>query len=208
MTAILQLALIRVQFETSDNEDWRDGVAFVTAGSATGYPVPGIVGNGYVSNPAVMPGADLGAYAITMTGASGYQVRDPDGELIGIGLVGIPWSRSGISFNLVAGTIPFVAGDTLAISVLPKPIDITGIDFEMDVRLGLGATSYLYASTGNGYLVNDGATGVLGFAVPQAKMERLPPGELISDILGHGDGITRRCVTMEITHSRGVTSPR
>lgn len=208
MTAILQLPMVNLTADTAANEDWRDSVFFTTAGQAVPYAAPANVGNGVFSGVGIAAGAWVGDYTVTMTGPTTYQVRDPDGYVLGAGLLGVPWSRSGLTFNLFAGSTPFVSGDTLAVSVLPTPIDLTGLTFEMDVKVGTGSGSYLYASTANSLLVSGGPTGVLGLAVPGALMVPLPPGALVADILAHGDGITRRCVTIAITHSSGVTAPR
>ena len=208
MTAILQLPRLVIACATAANEDWRDGFTFDTAGEAVGYPAPSNIGNGYVSNPMIVPGAYVGVYVISLTGANAFLVSDPNGTFLGSCLVGAPWSRSGVTFNLISGSTAFVAGDTFEVSVLPGPVDLTGLTFEMDVRAGTSSNSYLYASTENGWLVNGGASGALGFAVPQVEMIPLPPGTLVADILAHGDGVTRCCAELTITHKRGVTAPR
>ena len=208
MTAILQLPLIQVVFETATNEDWRDGVAFATAGEVVGYAAPANAGTGGLAALAVSAGAYIGDYVLTLTGATAYRVTDPDGYLLGSGLLGVPFARSGVSFTLQPGPTPFAAGDTLIASVLPSPIDLTGIGFRMMVKESLSrATVDLSASTDNGLLVNGGPSGVLGLAVPQPLMFKIPAGGLVFDILAEGDGVERRCVTGTINHVLGVTRP-
>ncbi|WP_267355587.1 MULTISPECIES: hypothetical protein [unclassified Methylobacterium] len=208
MTAILQLPLLQVAFETATNEDWRDGLVFATAGEVVGYAAPSNTGNGTLGDLATQPGAYIGDYSVALTGPTTFRVSDPDGYLLGSGLLGVPFTRSGLSFTLLAGAAAFVAGDQLIASVLPTPIDITGLSFRMMVKESLSrATIDLDASTANGMLVNGGTTGVLGLAVPQSSMLKMPPGGLVCDILASGDGVDRRCVTGPINHVQGVTLP-
>lgn len=206
MTAILQLPLVQVAFETGSNEDWRDAVAFATAGQVTGHAVPGNVGTGALAALAVQSGAYIGDYVVTLTSPTAYRITDPDGYEVGAGLLGVPFQRSGLSFILNAGGTAFVAGDALVATVLPTPIDITGIAFRAQVRGSLDrATIDLDVSTAGNTMVNGGASGVMGFAVPWPLMARVPPGDLLVDVLAMADGVTRRCLTGTINHVPGVT---
>ena len=208
MTAILQLPLLEVTFETATNEGWRDSFAFVTAGQAVGYPSPKNVGNGALADLAVEPGAYVGDYVITLATPTTYRVSDPDGYVLGAGILDVPFSRSGLTLTVQAGSVPFAVGDTLIASVVPTPIDLTGIDFHMQVRAATDrATVDLDLSTGAGTIVNGGLSGVLGLVVPQPAMARVTPGSLVCDVLALADGETRRCITGTITHALGVTQP-
>jgi hypothetical protein len=206
MTAILQLPLLQVAFETATNEDWRDSLAFATAGEIVGHAAPGNTGAGTLSGLAVTPGAYIGDYSITLTGPSAYRVTDSAGNIVGSGVLGVPFIRSGLSFTLQPDGTAFVAGDTLILSVLTAPIDLTGIKFRMMVKETLTRASVdLDASTENGLIVNGGATGVLGLSIPAALMSRIPPGMVVCDILAIGDGVVRRCVNGNINHVQGAT---
>lgn len=211
-TNILNLPLLRAEFEVADNEGWRDGVAFVAAGSGIAYPAIGNTGNGIASAVSVTTGLTLGEYSIVLTGPSAFRVVDPDGATVGAGTVGTPFGQSGFGFTINAGTTPFAAGDTFVLSVLPQPIDLTGIAFSMQVRrISTSATVLISGSTVDGRLVNSGAAGLLTIAIPQAVLVRAgasPDNEPYAlDILAQADGVSKRCLTGTLALLRGVTHP-
>ncbi len=206
MTSILQLPLLQVAIETATNEDWRDGIAFATASEAEMYAAPGNTGTATLTALSVQPGASVGVHAVAMSDAANFQVSDPDGFVLGSGVVGVPFSRSGLSFTLQSSGAAFVGGDTLYIAVLPGPIDLTGLTFRLQIRTAPEQTRlFMDVSTAAGTIINGGVSGVLGLSVESAVMSGLPPGAYVFDIVASGDGVDRRCVTGTINHVTGVT---
>lgn len=211
-TNILSLPLLQVAFRTATNESWRDGVAFTAAGSIAGYPTGGNTGTGILADLSVSIGAYLGNYLVTLSSATQYRVTDPDGYVIGSGIVNVPNTFSGVSLTLIAGSTPFAAGDTFTLVVLPKPLDITGIRFAMAMRATAGqATIALSADTLDGTLINGGASGVLGIAVPLSVMEKVAtsPADVpyALDIVALADGEQRQCVSGTNAVVAGITFP-
>lgn len=89
-------------------------------------------------------------------------------------------------------------------------LDISGIAFRMMLReKAEDAQAWLDVSTASavadGQLVNGGATGVLGIAVPLAKMKRIHPGDYVMDIVATGDGISRVAARGNVSVVLGVT---
>lgn len=206
MTAIMQLPLIQLACETATNEDWRDGVAFATAGQIAGYAAPTNTGTGGLSALSVQAGAFLGDYAVKMTSATAFQVYDPDGYILGSGLIGVPFVRSGVSFTVQAGGIGFIAGDQLIAAVFPTPIDLTGIAFFLQLRQSADdATVYLDLSSAAGTIINGGVSGVINLSIDWRVMAKIPPGTYVFDIVAVAEGVERRCVSGTDNHVRGVT---
>lgn len=213
-TNILSLPLVQVAFTTATNESWRDGVQFATAGSAVSTATAGNTGNGQVAGLSVAQGAYIGVYTLTMTSASQYQVTDPDGYLIGSGAVGAVFSASGLFLTLNAGSVPFATGDSFAVTVLPQPLDITGIRFAMMMRSDASETSariLVSADTNLGTLINGGQSGVLGINIAMSVMAGIPVSADGSpyplDIVAIADGDQRRCVTGTNAVVTGITTP-
>lgn len=212
MTNILSLPLLSVTFETADNEDWRDSVAFAAAGSVTGYATTGNTGNGGLFNLSIAQGAYIGDYVLTTTGPGTYRVSDPDGYTIGAGVMGVPFSASGLSFTLAAGSTAFDTDDTFTLTVLPAPLDITGIRFVLQMRRAAGVpTVVLSGDTTTNTLVNGGASGVLGLAFPLTLLSQIPANAVgqpyAVDIVAIADGVQRRCVTGTNNLVKGITFP-
>jgi hypothetical protein len=84
------------------------GSAAATAGN-TGNPTFGTITVGAAGKP--------GAYKLTFTAATKFDVEDPDGVKIGSGTTGVAFSKSGVGFTLTAGGTPAVAGDEFTITV-------------------------------------------------------------------------------------------
>lgn len=211
-TNLLSLPLLTVTFQTATNESWRDGVAFTSAGSITSQKNAGNSGNGGLGGLTLALGAYIGDYILTLTGATTFRVADPDGYTIGSGVVGVPFSASGIGFTLNQGQTPFALGDGFTLTVLPQPLDITGIRFAMMMRRSAqDATILVSADTDTGTLINGGASGVLGWAVPVETMERVPVSgdgsAYVLDVVAMADGDQRRCVTGTNAVVPGITLP-
>jgi hypothetical protein len=86
----------------------------------------------------------------------------------------------------------------------PQPIDLTGIEFEMEMRIvAQAATVVLRAATDNNLILVAGNT--WQFFVPAETMLLIPPATYEYDLLGHGDGYTRRLANGTVTVVLGVT---
>jgi len=84
------------------------------------------------------------------------------------------------------------------------PIDLTGIAFQMEMRIApSAATVVLRATSDNNYIRVGGNTWQL--QVPADVMVTIPPAVYVYDILGLGDGLTRRLARGEVTVALGVT---
>ncbi|MEP6587144.1 MAG: head decoration protein [Polaromonas sp.] len=82
--------------------------AAATAGN-TGNPTFGAITAGVAAVP--------GAYKLTFTAATKFDVEDPDGIKIGTGTTGVAFSKSGLGFTLTAGGTAAVAGDEFTVTV-------------------------------------------------------------------------------------------
>jgi hypothetical protein len=89
------------------------GVA--TAGTNTGNGVMGAI--------TVGGAAKAGTYKLTITKAAAnagdFEVRDPNGDVIGLGTVAVAFAGRDLSFTLADGATDFVVGDSFAIVVTP-----------------------------------------------------------------------------------------
>ena len=98
---------------------------------------------------------------------------------------------------------------TLPGSSPATPIDLTGIDFRMQVRLASDLTQIgLDLSLANGGLISGGATGLLTFWSPRAANAALAPGDWLADLVAEGDGLTIALFSsgpMTVTVLQGIT---
>jgi hypothetical protein len=84
------------------------------------------------------------------------------------------------------------------------PIDLTGIAFQMEMRIApSAATVVLRATSDNNYIRVGGNTWQL--QVPADVMVTIPPAIYVYDMLGLADGLTRRLARGEVTVELGVT---
>lgn len=211
-TNILLLPQAQVACSTYNNQSWRDSFAFSVAGSITSYTGPSNSGNGLVSSPTVASAAAVGDYTVTLTSSTRYRVAAPDGTSIGAGVVGVPFSASGVGFTLNAGTVTFAAGDTFYLSVLPSPIDLTGIRFVSTVRSPIGSPNpgvVLSADTQTSTMVNGTTAGTVGFAIPYTTMKGITVtgagAPYVFDVLAVADGDQRVCVSGTLAVVQGQT---
>lgn len=164
---------------TFTNADWRDTFVFLVAGQAAGYPASGNIGNGTLVVSEVAAQAALGTHTIeiveTPAGAPArYVVRTPNEVPSAIGVTGATIAAGGLTLSLAQGATAFVVGDTFAIAVMPVPLDVTGIRFDLMLRRSAAAaTVSLFASSAPGIdtIVNGGATGAAAMAVMRDAME-------------------------------------
>jgi hypothetical protein len=92
-----------------------------TGGTATATAKAGNTGNGVMGAVTVGAGAKDGNYTLTITAAAAnagaFEVRDPDGELVGEGNVAQAFNHGGLSFTLADGATDFAVGDGFTIAV-------------------------------------------------------------------------------------------
>lgn len=179
------LALIQpqsVDFDTTQITDWLDGLPMIGA-PGLGGSMAGLhnVGNGEIVVAAIGAGTPYGAHVAAVTGIAGgltrISVTAPDGMVTASGVVGLPLYAAGISFTLAQGATPFAVGDSFAISVVPVPIDLTGLRFDLDARVSVSAASIALQATSGGQnptIANGGLGGTIAMAVPKAIMARTP----------------------------------
>ena len=179
------LALIqpqRVDFDTTQITDWLDGLPMIGTpgfgGSVTGAVN---VGNGTLTVPAVGAGTACGAHVVAVTAIAGgltrISVTDPAGIITGQGVAGVPLYAGGITLLLTPGTTAFAVGDSFAIAVVPAAVDITGLVFDLDARVSMGAASIALQATSGGSnptIANGGPLGTIAMAVPRATMAGAP----------------------------------
>lgn len=105
-------------------------LATVGAVSATAAAAAGNTGNGAitVASPAVTAKAKNGEYSLIFTGATTFDVEDPDGKKIGSGTSGTAFSKE-IKFTLAAGSTANVAGDRYTITVAVETGDLEAVPF-------------------------------------------------------------------------------
>jgi|GEM_PF-1413649 len=179
------LALIqpqRVDFDTTQIFDWLDGLPVIGTPSTGGVRAgDDNVGNGGLAVASVAAGSPYGAHVVAVTavalGLPRISVTAPDGTVTASGVVGLPLYAAGITFTLTQGATPFVVGDSFAITVMPAPLDITGLVFNLDARASVSAASIAVAATSAGQnptIANGGAAGTLAMIVPRATMARVP----------------------------------
>lgn len=196
---------------TFDNSDWRDTFGFTVAGSAAGYRDPANIGDGSLTVASVAPQAPLGVYGLEIVEAAQgapakFVVRAPSGALSAIGRVGATVDAAGVRFILASGSAAFVVGDVYTIGVLPKPLDVTGIRFDLMLRTDTAeATVALSASTRDGTILNGGIAGQAGMRVLRPRMLALPIGPYIYDLVAQADGVTLVVRYGLVTHVRGAT---
>lgn len=86
-------------------------------GAAATAATAGNTGNPTFGTITVGAAAGVGAYKLTFTAATKFDVEDPSGVKIGSGTTGVAFSKAGMGFTLTAGGTPAVAGDEFTITV-------------------------------------------------------------------------------------------
>lgn len=93
----------------------------VTAAGAVSTAFAGNTGNGTMGAVTLSAGAKPGTYKLAIvepgTNVGTYIVEDPDGKIIGRGVVAAAFSAGGLAFTLADGSTDFVAGDGFDIVV-------------------------------------------------------------------------------------------
>jgi hypothetical protein len=92
----------------------------VTVGSVTGAAAAGNTGNGTIGSLSAGTGAKNGVYKAVIiepgTNLGTFKVEDPDGVMIGTGVVGTAFAGA-VNFTIADGSTDFVAGDSFNITV-------------------------------------------------------------------------------------------
>lgn len=201
-TNILSLPLLGSTVETGTNEDWLDSWFFGIAGSALAYPAAGNTGTGALGAITVGAGTPLGnsiLKIVALTPVVTFTVTDDDGNMLGAGSAGVPFTQAGFNFTFTAGGSPAV-GDAFTIAVAPKPLDISGIFFSLTIkrapsRSGQPILEIDTNDVGSAVLINGGVTGIVSTSVAkEIILQRCPPGTYVFDIVGVA-GSTRRVVS-------------
>lgn len=87
------------------------------ATTGTYAAVAGNTGNFTASAVTVGARAMPGVYNLTFTGATTYDVEDPQGVKVGSGKTGVAFNKGGLQFTVTAGATPAVAGDSATITI-------------------------------------------------------------------------------------------
>lgn len=172
----------RVDFDTTQITDWPDGLPVIgTPGLGGMRAGDANVGNGGISVGDIQPGAGYGAHVAAITavamGLTRFGVTAPDGIATASGVVGLPLFAAGVTLTLTQGATPFAVGDSFAIAVLPTPVDISGLIFDLDARMSVGGASIALRATSGGTnptIANGGGAGTIAMMVPKTTMARLP----------------------------------
>jgi hypothetical protein len=69
-----------------------------------------------LASPAVTTDVAAGNYRVVLTDSTHFAVEDPNGALLGEGVVGTAWTDQ-IAFTIAAGTPDFAAGDSFTVNV-------------------------------------------------------------------------------------------
>jgi hypothetical protein len=89
-------------------------------------------GTGVIASVALSAGVKPGVYTVTMveegTAVGTYVVEDPDGVLVGTGVVAAAFTGGGLTFTVPDGTPDFKAGEGFTITVLPGSGEYTALN--------------------------------------------------------------------------------
>ncbi len=93
----------------------------VLIGAAASAADAGNTGDGVMGAVTVGASAQAGVYVLTITKATAnagdFQVVDPQGDVVGVGTVGVEFAGGGLTFTLADGAADFIVGDTFTITV-------------------------------------------------------------------------------------------
>lgn len=202
-----------LNFETRTNTSWIDAFAIAMAGDAVGYPVAGNAGVATITVGGVAPQTVLGSHIVRVVDVAGgvtrFTVTDPAGTLTGVGTVGSPTVAGGVILTVMPGITPLAVGDTFILGVLPRPLDLTGIDLDLMARRYAGGPILLTASTRTAppTIINGGVGGQIAMRVSETTMSALAPDTYIYDLVASADD--RRVLVRSgvIVHVPGSTFP-
>ncbi len=122
-------------------------LARIFAGTATAAAGAGNTGDGTMGAITVSALAKDGNYSLiigeAIANAGSFEVRDPDGEFVGVGDVAAAFSAGGLAFTLADGSADFLAGDVFTITVVQTGIKY--IAYDQDVAAEAVLAGYLGA---------------------------------------------------------------
>src|ERR1700758_2333775 len=90
------------------------------AGTVTATKGGTNTGNGTVTAISEGPDFIVGTYRLTATGATTFNVADPNGDAMPAATVGTPYADAQINFTINAGGTAYVAGDPWSLAVPPE----------------------------------------------------------------------------------------
>jgi hypothetical protein len=101
----------------------------VTTGTpaATGAARTGNTGNATIGTVTPDDTASLGEYRAIFTGATTFDLFDPNNELVAAGSTGVAYSHGGMGFTITAGNTPCVAGDEFVLIVTDLGVSIFSV---------------------------------------------------------------------------------
>lgn len=218
-TNLLQIQPREINFRTSTNADWLDGLLCWQAGAGGVVAGAANVGNGALTIQGVAPRTTLGAHILEITSLDGvprFTVTEPSGAVTAQGVAGIPAYAGGITLTLSPGATAFAVGDTYAVGVLPVPIDVSGIQFDLQVRLtATSANVQLAASSAQSDptvppgIIAGGEGGQVALRVLRVDLarDRFTPRTYVYDILATDldAGLTVQAFFGTLEHVDGVT---
>lgn len=104
-----------------------------TLGAATPAAVGDLSGKGTIATATVTNLAKPGVYTVEIikaaTNAGDFELRDPDGNVVGLGTVAAAFSKAGLAFTVTDGGTDFEVGDQFTITVAAGSGKFVQIDF-------------------------------------------------------------------------------
>ena len=111
-----------------------DVLGRLTFGAAIAAAIAGNTGNGTASAVTVAAPAKVGVYKVLFieptTNLGTFLVEDPDGIVVGRGVVGTAFALGGLGFTISDGATDFVAGDGFTITIAAGSLKWAQIDPE------------------------------------------------------------------------------
>lgn len=105
----------------ADGETLVAGAVLGRIETGTASSVTTGTGNGVMGAITVGASAQRGDYILTIktaaSNAGGFELIDPEGDVVGTGDVGTAFVGGGLSFTLADGAVDFIAGDYVTITV-------------------------------------------------------------------------------------------
>lgn len=94
------------------------------------------------------------------------------------------------------------------LGVAPEQLDLRGINFTMYVRRSPTDNEVLMTLSSSDQSLSVGSfpdVGFLLFSAPLVSMQKRLPGTYVADVVAEADGLTRRCLLIDLTIVEGIT---
>jgi hypothetical protein len=188
MTNILVLPQFSAgAFTIANNAAWLDSIYFGAPGSPLPFTIAGCSttsGSNVVTVPVLIGTVGIGPGMQVSGTAQGFPPASYVGQVTSL-----------TTFTLVDGfgsLVNAIATNVeITVTFNPAPLDLTGISFAAGLRVSAGSKQvFLPMQTGDGTLVNGGKLGTLGFNVSRVKMQSVPPGNYVMDVLATDGTVT------------------